>query len=294
MREASDSYGRFKAFITDFYERVLKTNASKREKGDDLGIFIYFFLLVFFGLLYVFSDNPYIKSGLDFYNLFNYVVIIFLILYFAQKIYYSLIKKRSIKEDSEGINFISIPSIGNIFTMLIFVMIMWMFAVGMRWILVSYAFPSITADELNHFIFQVVHIIPTEELVFRGAFFIIIYIGLAYLLRHQKDSKERIELMMLSGKKKMRLSQWDKKEIFIWYVCILVSGIVFGLYHFPKFYDENTFPYLINGIHIAVPMLYLSFLGILLGICRYKYGLVASLLLHVINNFFTSALIFIL
>ena len=72
---------------------------------------------------------------------------------------------------------------------------------------------------------------------------------------------------------------------------------MFGLYHLPKFYDAETFPYFylnIQGtkIHIAYPILYLSMLGVVLGICKYKYGLVSAMLLHFINNLVADAIIY--
>jgi hypothetical protein len=110
-----------------------------------------------------------------------------------------------------------------------------------------------------------VRVIPTEELAFRGlGFFLLLY--LLTEIFNPKVSK--------------------KRQVLIWYITIVLIGLIFGLFHLPKFM-VNPPPY-----PISVPIIYLCVLGILFGICRYKYGLFSAIILHFANNIFADAIIY--
>lgn len=145
-------------------------------------------------------------------------------------------------------------------------------------------FPIETAqiDPNQEMIFQIFRTIPNEEMVFRG-FAFSLFISL---------------LFAIFGMKKSAIN--DKNFVFkyivIWVVAIIFLGILFGVYHIPSYYSESYYPFFVmyeeGGTiflqHIIVPVMYLSILGIIMGVIYMRYGLVPALFIHIINNLWAS------
>lgn len=237
-----------------------------REKGDDLGVFIYITTWFFVILAFVISQDTKIIGVNSFYLFFDVICIIYMILYFMTK---RMQEKKELFEFPDGYSLIFM-----IFYTIILYCIISIINVTVSPLIQTIYFEGDILKE----IFMLIRVVPVEELVFRGmGFFIVIFI-LSKIFNTEDN---------------------PKRETIIWYFTIVLIGIMFGLYHFPKFYKAETFPYfLLNAqgtiieVHIAYPILYLSLLGFVLGLCRKKYGLVSAMLLHLINNLVANAIIY--
>jgi len=254
--------------LGSFFYKFFFPDKEIREKGDDLGIFIYITTWFFVILAFVISQDIEIISINNFYLFFDVICIIFIILYFIDK---RMKDKKELFEFPDGYSFISM-----IFYTIILFSIALIINVTISPLIQTIYFKGDIVKE----IFVLIRVVPVEEIVFRGmGFFIVIYI-LSKIFNTEKN---------------------PKREKIIWIFTIILIGIMFGLYHFPKFYNAETFPYFnlniqgtITKVPIIYPILYLSMLGVVLGICRSKYGLVSAMLLHFINNIVADAIIYLM
>lgn len=239
-----------------------------REQGDDLGVFIYITTWFFVVLAFVISQDTEIMNVNSFYLFFDVICIIYIVLYFF---------KKKIKGKKELFEF---PNAFSFVSMFFYTIILFCIALIINNTISPLMQTVYFEGNILRETFMLIRVIPVEELVFRGMGFFIV----SYLLNSVFNKKEN-----------------TKRERIIWYVTILLVGTMFGLYHFPKFYDVETFPYfylntqgILMKIHIACPILYLSLLGFVLGVCRYKYGLVSAMFLHFINNMISDAIVYAL
>lgn len=115
--------------------------------------------------------------------------------------------------------------------------------------------------------------VPPEEFVFRGFMMSIIFFLLTRSPTIMKKFKE--------GNNKLYHG--------IWIALAIGTGLIFGLYHLPTYYLNNpNFPYvIIDGYMISAwrNIIYIIFLGVILGLLRHKYGLLPCIYVHTVNNF---------
>jgi LPXTG-motif cell wall-anchored protein len=114
-------------------------------------------------------------------------------------------------------------------------------------------------DELS---FQIFASIPAEELTFRGMFYFLIY----YLAREIIFDVKSIPENDRDERRYSKVNEWAA------FISIIITGIAFGMYHLTRY-----------GFDLSV-IIYLSILGIILGIVCYKHSIFAAYLLHVANN----------
>jgi hypothetical protein len=259
------------SFWTSFKKKVKQffLNTERRTSLDDFGIYLTI-VISFILLAFNFISNPYITNMTYFYESFDIRVLLFIIIYFAGK----KIKKTK-KEELKVFEF---PTILDFLYMIVFSICM----LGVVMLLNRFLLFNLFSGGLNNFmdllileLFTHLRVIATEELVFRGLGIFLITYPLTYYLNKDED---------------------NTKEFIIWMVAIVIIGILFGLFHFPRYYNEVTYPYFYyfgEKIHIAYPIVYLIILGVAMGFARYKYGLTSAILIHFINNFFAQGIIFI-
>jgi hypothetical protein len=296
--------------VKPFIKNIFKTDEERRRRGDDLGIYLYIFSWFFIILpSYFFSNNPIYKEANLRYLFFDFSCFIFIIIHYADKVLTKRNKEGELLESHRFVDLLSMlfdfPKIKDLLSMLLYV--------GLLYLLFRFTFDLLMNlfissqiplnASVENAILSLIRAVTTEELAFRGGYTIILYLTLSIITNHKSDSRKPRETYLfekdtserfLDPRKVLKLSVWEKKEIALNYITIVLVGIGFGLFHFPNYYFYETFPYFFIGslrIHIALPIAYLCILGILLGITRYKYGLVASILLHFINNFFSNAVI---
>jgi len=272
-----------KEIFQNFFHYLFSTDEEKRNRGNHLGIFIYISLYLFALLPFNFSNHPYISLVMNFYIFFDILAILYIILFFY--------KERKTRE-FELKQLFKFPSALELFFMALFVGICY----GCFKLIYIFTLPflaNIFTEDLWIEIFFLIRVVPVEEIVFRG-------LGLFLLIEtlNITFNKERYKEVIIIKSKKTT-TKFDRINKIIWYISIIIIGIVFGFYHFFRFYNEYTFPYyeiISNGelirLHISVPIMYISILGLLLGICQMKFGLTGAMGLHFINNFFANAIIF--
>ena len=275
----------YRSIIKDVLLDVFITDEERRRKGDHLGIFIYVALWFFGVLVFAFSTSSYIKSGMIFYLYYDVVAIFFVILFFMNERH--LI---NIGEIEQGERFFVFPNIKDSVMTVIFVLILFAIVVLISSLLEPFFLKLVIHEDIFISFFDILRVVPVEEMAFRGmGFFITIYL-LTYMFNPEGNK------LIMKKKNKTKFEVVDKR---IWIFTIIVIGILFGMYHFFKFYNPYTFPYVylniygtITKTHIFYPLFYISFLGIALGICRMKYGLTGSMFMHLINNLVSSAILY--
>ncbi|MFX1453775.1 MAG: CPBP family intramembrane glutamic endopeptidase [Promethearchaeota archaeon] len=266
----------FKSVLKDIF---LNHDEDRRRKGDDLGIFITLNAIIFIIIFSNLFDTDRIRSYNQFYLLFDIIFILFIFVFFLEK-----------KLREEKVKFIEFPDFESSFYMLIFVFVIFLIYVGINRIIEPFMYDS--SEPLNFTsrmtlfntmdIFQLVRVVPFEEIVFRG--FGMFAIGYFLTDTFNKDKTSE---------------NFERNEKAIWYFAIIVTGILFGLCHIPKYLENEHFPYFIfyiggqpRLVHIFFPIFILSIFGLLLGLCQYKFGLTAAIILHTANNYFADAVIY--
>lgn len=280
--------------VKSFVSELWKSDRDRRLRGDDLGIYLYIAGWFFIGLLFTFSNNKSIQNSNTFYLFFDVVGIFYIIFHYVRK----FLENRKKEKDLKIFDF---PHINDLGYMIAFVIIIF----GILFLFETYLLPPLNQLLIGSFestAFNYVRVIGTEEITFRGIGYFLIYYSISTLINHSNDSKktpEKYKMDLSTPSNELfsirSYSRWKKNEIIINYITILITGIIFGLYHFPKFFVESTFPYFyLNSFkfHIAIPVIYLTILGLALGLVKYKYGLSASIFLHFLNNFFATAIIY--
>lgn len=247
-----------KGFLLDFIIDSLRSDEERTHHGDDLGIFIYLSSWFFIILLSSFSTDQAILNLNSFYILFDVIALLYIIVFIGRKFLHR--EEKGIQDLFTFPNWLELLK-------------------GLSFIFMMYAILLIYSISQNVFlgngntivtsIFSIFRVVPTEELVFRGlGMFLISYI-----------------LTGIFNEKKAGRKEW------IAYLSVLITGIMFGIYHLPKYFMSEIFPYTIISmgeedfmIHVAYPITYLCVLGVLLGLCKMKHGLYSAILLHALNN----------
>jgi hypothetical protein len=275
----------YRTIFKDIMLDIFITDEDRRKRGDHLGIFLYVALWFFGVLLFSFSTNYYIINAMIFYLFYDIVAISFIIFFFFNEKH--LINKGEVER---GVRFLTFPTIKDIIMMIIFVLIVFSLVVLINCLIEPFFLRLILHEDILVSIFEIMRIVPVEEIAFRGMGFFITIMTLSYMFNPEGN-----KLIM----KKKNKTKYEIVEKRIWFFTIFFIGIIFGLFHFFKFYSPETFPYItlniygeITRVHIIYPLFYLCSLGIVLGICRLKYGLAGAMLCHFINNIMADAVLY--
>jgi len=235
-----------------------------RAISDGIGIIYYIFAYSFIGLLFIF--DPLYQNTNDFYSNFDFRSIFFILLFFftiKNVRFYQVELKYYLSHFLEAL----IISFGLFFILY-----------GLWESIIFNLFSVIQIPKASILTYQFVTTIPLEEMIFRGLYMNLIVLLLTKVFRLNIEEK--------NAKTKYYLA---------WIITTIFTGILFGLFHLPK-YTTSFYPnYLLGAdalfyyvLPIFVPILYLSLLGIILGYIRFKYGLAFALLIHVLNNFIAN------
>ena len=119
-----------------------------------------------------------------------------------------------------------------------------------------------TPEGRDLIVFEICASIPAEELVFRGLAMVIFINIIKEIIFDVKQIPESHR----ENPEYHRIEEWAS------FVAILITSILFGLYHVPRY-----------GM-LFWTIFYLTILGIVLGVASYKHSIFASFLLHVANN----------
>lgn len=287
--------GESHAIFSEIMCDIFGTDVEKRRRGDHLGIFAYIALWFFGVLIYAFSSSAYIFHAMVFYLFYDLMGVLFIILFlFHEK---NEVKKGRLEKTDR---FIVFYTKGQTLAMLCFVGILYLlYTVVIVRLIYTYfhhlwfATGGILEDPISLALFQFMRIVPAEEMAFRGlGMFLCLF-----MLNHLFNKEAYRDITVSKGDKKT--TKYERREKWSWLLSIILIGIMFGMFHFFRFYDPDHFPFFfvmigsdIYKIHIIYPLLTLCILGILLGVAQYKYGLAGAMFLHFVNNLFADAILF--
>ncbi|MGQ4876696.1 MAG: CPBP family intramembrane glutamic endopeptidase [Promethearchaeia archaeon] len=225
-------------------------------EGNDIGIFMYFIALITIGILFSFSANPIIKHILDFYITFDLMALCFVFIQFS--FFY---KKYDGQDYNSGFSYKflnfneyswsdfykGLAYIGISFVLLLLVATFISFLPGAN-IYHGGIENFINSYNTNTLFLIQLRTIITEELVFRGLIFSVIFIFLNLILKFGEN------IAVITS--------------------VIASSLFFSLIHYFR-YGNNL-----------QAIIYLFFLGVFCAILTVKFGIWAGIFLHIINNFF--------
>jgi membrane protease YdiL (CAAX protease family) len=246
-----------------------------RRINDTLAKAYYIVCWIYIGAMYLFSTNSTILNLNDRYFAFDILTIIYLMVDYRLNIMH---QKESFPMDSHRLAHYGEDTLKAVLTcFLIFggLIVIW------EWIIYP-LIPIVPASGTNDLIlYQLTRSIPLEEYFFRG----LIMLSIVTLLNFFFLKKGENEL------------SHKRKEAIIWWVAIIISAIMFGFYHLPKYLAYESYPFIpivnsedaiIGYMWVGFSIIYLVLLGLVLGYTRYRFGLLYALLIHMANNILAS------
>jgi len=256
---------------------------KKSDKRELIYIVIIISLIVVASLLFlVRSIYPtYFQAYELLYMIFFYGIIILAFLIIIALIY-NIVNKDYLEFEKEKETLFRFYKFTDFIYMFLFIISLFLIYSLINYLIAPLMQNAFLSGDFANELFSLLRVPTTEELVFRGmGIFIIVFI-LSGVFNSNRNGKN-----------------YERNETIIWWMAIILTSIMFGLYHFPKFYNPATFPYFylnLSGhqikIHIFFPIFFLTLLGIMLGVARMRYGIFASIMLHIINNYYATAIIY--
>lgn len=265
----------------------------RRNFSDDLGILFYGIAWFVVGMYFLFMGDSLIDAMNYWYLFFDIMAVLFLILnYWIRKSYGALdgfLVSHDESGESQFFDNMAYTIKGCLYSSLIY-----LFFIVVIWANIYQLLPIRPAQTSDEAIwnFQVFRSIPLEELAFRGlgitlcVFVLAKIFGLdTYLKYHNLIAANDRELNWKVG----------ITYTLIWVISFIAIGIMFGLYHLPKYRTNN--PYypelpiynsryeIVGYISVFVPITFLIILGILIGFMRYRWGLLPCIFVHILNNY---------
>jgi membrane protease YdiL (CAAX protease family) len=183
---------------------------KERERGDDLGIFVYGISWAYFGAILVILQDPQLENAMKTYIYFDILCVLFIMLHLWRS------KNKKIDLPTRSMWIRALPTIAVLMSVLYIAS------------LIIRAMFSAQLYSTPEFIFEYFRIIPTEELAFRG-----LGIEIFLLLDERSGSKERT----MKGASLKDLINEHK----VFYIGAIASSILFGSLHY-RAYPHQTIP----------------------------------------------------
>lgn len=238
-------------------DAIWSYKASEREAGDDVGILWYGFTWIL-SIVLLIGGDPAIVAWMGFYLYLDFGAALFIIFYMWRSIDKVIDK----------------PSVTLIFKLIVYpctaLGILYLIGLILKTFLPGEIIPT---NAIQYWAFEYFRLVNSEEMFFRG--FVIDLFVIMGGMRERQTYKVSL--------KEFFATEHDNKNTKIFFMIgMVVSGILFGYLHY------QAYP---NAIY---PLVYLSLLGIACGFLRFKYGLIAAIILHALNNIIASIFVALL
>lgn len=259
----------FALLFYQFRDADASPSPHKREVSDDILAIFWLATWILYGLPMAFREqSDVIRQNYDFYLYFSILSLAYIIIAKVARLYQRMQKITSEKE-VENEPFFKLGTGLEIFEIIAFGFIAFIVI-----LIVSFFIPDspgfFTEAGRELILFQALASIPVEELVFRGLAIDILWRIILEIICDVKKIPETERRISRENKLMWKIDTWS------WWGAIIGSGIIFGMYHVPR-YGWDLWS-----------LMYLSLFGIVAGLLRYYYGLLATYIFHLLNNIYAD------
>ena len=236
-------------------DAILVSISNDAIEGNDVGICFYFEGWLLIGVIFMFALDPALLGIINYYMTFDIFCLLFVLLHL-----FYLRKKHTDK----NYKFLRSKDLTKreVFKATIYILI-FLVIIGFVGFLCGALFISgnmKTHGDSSYYLLYITRYVFTEELFFRGLILFSILVFFQIILRVNKDPSSLEEVSYV----------WRKKICSV--AAVILSSVIFMGFHYTA-YEENP------GALITIFLL-----GILCGILALRFGIWASMVLHLGNN----------